>query len=91
MQKTVLITVKGNVQGVFFRQRTKEKAESLGIKGQVENLENGDVQIIATGQSPAIDELVNWCQTGPPRARVEKVIVMDVAEREFGGFSIVRG
>ena len=32
------VFVSGIVQGVFFRQKTKQQAESLGVKGWVRNL-----------------------------------------------------
>ena len=49
MLQTISIVVKGKVQGVFYRQSTREKAKGLGIRGTVKNLENGNVEIIATG------------------------------------------
>jgi acylphosphatase len=56
MLQTISITVIGLVQGVYYRQSTKEKALELGISGFVKNLPDGNVRILATG------DLV---QTGP--------------------------
>jgi acylphosphatase len=90
MEETYSITVTGNVQGVFFRQTTKEKADKLGLKGTVENKEDESVVIIATGPKEQLNELVKCCHEGPPRAKVENVIVQKIPLQEFYSFSIKR-
>jgi acylphosphatase len=90
MPKTVSIIVSGKVQGVFFRQSTKELATALDLKGQVKNLSDGSVEIIAVGEAEQIDRLVRWCWSGPPRAKVEQVAIKDLPSRSFDKFSIDR-
>ena len=90
MLQTISITVSGMVQGVFYRQSTKEKALALGISGIVENLPDGNVHIIATGTADQLDQLVQWCRQGPPRAKVTAVNVEPVAQQVFMGFVIQR-
>ncbi|MEI9808619.1 MAG: acylphosphatase [Bacteroidota bacterium] len=75
MLKTVSIIVTGKVQGVFYRQSTKEKATSLHITGEVKNMPDDTVHIIATGTGEQIEQLVSWCKQGPPKARVASVFV----------------
>jgi acylphosphatase len=77
LDKTVkaLVTVSGRVQGVFYRQSTKDKAESLGLTGWVKNESNGKVALEAQGPRGSIESLIQWCHEGPPYARVEKVDV----------------
>ena len=88
--KTICITVKGDVQGVFYRQTTKEKALDLGITGKVMNLENGDVRVIASGDEEKLNKLVEWCRQGPPRASVQEVSVEQMPLTGFDEFRIVR-
>ena len=88
--KTISITISGRVQGVFFRQSTKEKASELGVSGTVRNLSNGDVQVIATGSKDQLDELISWCHTGPSRAEVSKLVVEELLPENFDGFRIIR-
>ena len=88
--KTVSITVSGKVQGVFYRQSTKEKAEELGITGKVMNLENGDVQVIASGQEEKINQLIEWCRKGPSRALVYGIEIKELPPEDFSYFKIVR-
>lgn len=90
MQQTVSITVSGKVQGVYYRQSTKEKALSLDLKGQVKNMPDGSVYIIATGEKNNIKQLIDWCHQGPPRAIVSHVSVKELSFRLFEKFDIVR-
>ena len=85
------ISITGKVQGVFFRASTKDKADELGVTGEVRNLPDGGVEVIACGQEGQVAQLVAWCHDGPPRAKVEQVVVEEAAERRFEGFKVVRG
>lgn len=69
-------TVRGRVQGVGFRFFVARVGYRLGIRGHVRNLPDGRrVEVIAEGSRPALDELVQELQAGPPLARVESVTV----------------
>lgn len=74
MSETISIIITGKVQGVFYRQSTKEKAKELNITGTVKNLDNGNVHIIATGTSEQLEKLIDWCWQGPRRATVTAVV-----------------
>jgi acylphosphatase len=88
--QTVSITVKGRVQGVFYRQSTKETGTELGITGKVKNLSNGDVHIVATGTEEQLQKLIEWCKRGPDRAVVTDVVVQKVPLQTFDRFRVVR-
>jgi acylphosphatase len=90
MVSTYSIIVRGKVQGVFFRQSTKEKADELGITGRVMNHSDGSVHIIANGTKEQIDQLKEWCHQGPPGAKVESVKMEEAARQEFRSFTIQR-
>ena len=90
MLQTISITVKGKVQGVFFRQRSKEKALMLGITGKVMNLQNGDVEIIATGTDEQLNKFTEWCMQGPPKAQVDSIKIKDLPIQLFDHFTIER-
>lgn len=72
------IRIKGKVQGVFYRQSTKETAEKLNVRGWVKNLPDGSVQIEAQGEGESLLKLVEWCQTGPKKAKVNAVEVKEL-------------
>jgi acylphosphatase len=89
MQKRAIIIVTGWVQGVGFRAHTQRKARALGVRGYVQNLDSGHVEIVAEGEAETIERLIQWCRQGPPLARVEDVKVEFAdATGEFGEFSI---
>jgi len=86
--RTYNITVKGKVQGVFFREKTLKKALELDIKGTVKNLTTGDVYILAQGDNPNIMAFVQWCRIGPEYAKVDEIKIKKSEEKEYSGFEI---
>ena len=67
------VNVTGRVQGVFFRDSTREKAEELGLAGHVTNTSDGGVEAVFEGPADSVREMVRWCEQGPPDASVEDV------------------
>lgn len=65
--------VSGRVQGVFFRASTREQALSLGLSGEVRNLDDGRVAVTACGPQAALESLQRWLWHGPPQAAVSDV------------------
>ena len=65
--------VSGKVQGVFFRESTRQKADSLGITGHAINLADGRVKVLACGGDQALGELESWLREGPDSAEVSQV------------------
>lgn len=84
------ITVKGKVQGVFYRASTKQMADLLAIKGFVQNEPNGNVYIEAEGDDELLVKFVQWCQHGPENAVVEHVSVTDGPLQVFDSFEVRR-
>ena len=72
VQKRIHIFVTGRVQGVFFRQSTKVMAIKNNVKGWVRNLDDGRVEIIGEGEIQDIENLIQWCKTGPANSRVDE-------------------
>ena len=73
----VRATVRGRVQGVWYRDSCDHMARALGVKGWVRNLPDGSVQVVAEGEREAVGALLEWCHEGPPRANVTGVDVVD--------------
>ena len=72
IQKRIHIFVTGRVQGVFFRQSTRVMAIKNNVNGWVRNLDDGKVEIVAQGKEQDIENLTNWCKTGPANSRVDE-------------------
>jgi acylphosphatase len=67
------VYVSGQVQGVFFRDSARERAEQLGLIGWVRNTPDGRVEALFEGPSESVREMVRWCEDGPSHADVENV------------------
>ena len=82
MKIRVMITITGAVQGVNFRHFTQQSALRHDVKGWVRNLPSGAVQGCFEGEEMDVMTLVDWCRTGPSRARVDEV---KIEKGEFSG------
>jgi acylphosphatase len=71
----VHVFVSGRVQGVFFRQNTRLKAETLGVRGWIRNLGDSRVEAVFEGEAVAVNNIVEYCHHGPSSAKVENVEV----------------
>ena len=87
--RRVHIWVSGNVQGVFYRQSARKRAEDLGLSGWVKNLADGRVEGVAEGPQEAVETWLAWCRQGPASARVDAVTVRDEAPTGEAGFRIL--
>jgi len=90
IQKRIHIFVTGRVQGVFFRQSTRVMAIKNNVNGWVRNLDDGRVEIVAEGENQDIDNLADWCKTGPANSRVDKFELLDEenSDGEFENFEV---
>jgi len=83
------VLVSGQVQGVFFRDSTRQKAEELGLAGWVKNTIDGQVEALFEGPSERVREMVRWCEEGPQRASVESVDTdFESAGGDLEGFEV---
>ncbi|MCK6616449.1 MAG: acylphosphatase [Cyclobacteriaceae bacterium] len=88
--KHVNLLVKGHVQGVFFRASTQEVAGQLGITGFVRNEPDGNVYIEAEGGEEQLQKFIKWCRKGPPRARVDRMEVVESSLQYYTTFEVKR-
>ena len=89
MKKNVHVIVKGRVQGVWFRANTKQKAEQLGVSGWIRNTQDGCVEAIFEGEEKCVNEMIDWCNRGPPLAKVNNVEVKNQnPKNNYNGFLI---
>ncbi len=82
------VVVHGTVQGVFFRDSTRRKAQSRGVTGWVSNRGDGAVEAHFEGDPEAVDSMVGFARDGPRGARVDQVDVEEVAVEGLEGFEI---
>lgn len=89
MQKTVRIKVFGRVQGVGFRIATAQLAQSMNVRGTVENLSDGTVLIYAQADSEVLSEFITKVKQSPsPLGRVSKLETLPAPARDYPDFKI---
>jgi acylphosphatase len=81
--------VVGRVQGVGFRDFVIRKARILGLQGYVRNDSSGNVEVVAQGTRPALEQLLVLLRQGPSAAQVRNVqFTWREPIEHFSGFRI---
>lgn len=78
MEMVLHFLVRGRVQGVGFRWFVQRRAAEIGLRGWVRNTEEGDVEIVASGDVRALDELRRDLRRGPRGCRVDHLLENDL-------------
>lgn len=86
---TVHIIISGFVQGVGFRWFVKDNADRLKISGWIKNNPNGNIEVLFSGASQSVKEMVDLCRQGPPGSEVKNVIIEEREEQASEGFKIL--
>lgn len=86
--KAIRAAVRGDVQGVGFRDATLQRAREHEVMGWVRNEEDGSVRVHAEGADAAVEALVEFLNEGPPGARVAAVEVESVKAEGHEQFAI---
>jgi acylphosphatase len=66
--------VHGRVQGVGFRWWVRSRALELGLVGWATNLPDGRVEVVAEGERPALQALLDALNGPGPPGRVRTVV-----------------
>jgi acylphosphatase len=82
------VIVRGDVQGVFFRDTCRREAARAGVSGWVRNLPDRTVEAVFEGEPASVERLVAWSGRGPAQAVVDGVDVVDEAPEGLVGFEI---
>lgn len=82
------VVVRGDVQGVFFRDSTRTEAERRGVAGWVTNRSDGAVEALFEGEPDAVQALVDFSEGGPSQADVKDVDVEDREPEGLSGFEV---
>ena len=91
MKSAAKFTIQGTVQGVFYRQFTKQKADELRLTGFIRNLENNDVEVYAEGEKEDLKKLFELLKQGPPHSQIRNVNVEEKTwTGDFPDFRILR-
>ena len=84
----VRYVVQGRVQGVGYRYFVLRHAEELGLAGYARNMPDGTVEVLAEGDTNALDKLEERLREGPSFAHVSGVDRLAIEERGASGFHV---
>ena len=82
------VIVHGHVQGVFFRDTVRRRAQAEGISGWARNTSDGTVEVVLEGPADRVERLVAFCREGPRGAWVDRVEVLEESPEGPSGFVI---
>ncbi len=82
------LVITGQVQGVFFRDSTRRRAETRGVAGWAANRDDGAVEVVLEGPADAVEAVVGYCRRGPSRAQVDTVEVLHEEPEGVSGFRV---
>lgn len=83
------VVVHGWVQGVFFRDTVRRRAEGAGLAGWVRNNWDGTVEAVFEGERTAVERLIAFCHEGPRGASVDRVELVEEDPEGCSGFRIL--
>lgn len=86
--KCLQLIVSGKVQGVFFRDSTRRKANELDLVGYAKNMHDGNVEVVAQGDEENINELIEFIKNNPGHSKVEKIKINYKELENFNEFEI---
>lgn len=79
----------GRVQGINFRRSVMREALAIGVRGWISNQPDGSVTGIFAGEESNVENLIRYCLTGIPLARIDTHEIHNSAEEEFDTFRIL--
>jgi acylphosphatase len=82
------LSIHGRVQGVWFRDSVRRRADEHGVNGWAENLPDGSVQAVLEGDPAAVRAVAVFCRAGPRHARVDHVDEYEEEAEGLQGFEI---
>jgi acylphosphatase len=82
------LVVHGKVQGVFYRDSTRDAARNEGVAGWAANRSDGTVEVVLEGPPAAVQSVVDYCHRGPSSARVDDVESYDETPEGLSAFEI---
>ena len=78
----------GRVQGVFFRDSTREEAERREVTGWVKNRDDGSVEAVFEGEPDMVEHMVWFVRNGPGSSDVARVDLDEEEPEDLRGFKV---
>lgn len=83
------IYASGRVQGVYFRENCKKKADKLEVLGWIKNLKDGRVEGVFEGDRSKVEKMVSWTRRGTIWSAIDSFdLIWQDYKNEFTDFEI---
>ena len=87
----LMVSVRGKVQGVGYRESTREVATEYNVYGWVRNEADGRVTAVLEGGEEHVLSVVEWMRSGPRHAQVGELTWTEEAYTgSFDSFAVQR-
>jgi acylphosphatase len=73
VNRTVKAMIRGQVQGVGYRDWAQRNAVAMGLRGYVRNRRDGSVELVLCGPDEQVGCMLELCRKGPRLALVSSV------------------
>lgn len=83
------VVAHGLVQGVFFRDSLRRRADTARVSGWARNNADGTLEAVFEGDAGEVERLVGFCRRGPRGARVDRLDVFEEEPEELARFVII--
>ena len=74
MDERIEVVISGRVQVVMYRDFATRKARGLGLVGEVKNLPDGTVRVVAEGPRATLERFVKKLHRGSLLSRVDGIM-----------------
>jgi acylphosphatase len=82
------VVLTGRVQGVFFRDSLRRRADTRGVSGWARNRPDGSIEAVFEGPETEVVGMVSYCREGPRDAHVETMDATSEEPEGLHGFAI---
>ena len=76
--ETRLVRMRGQVQGIGYREACVRRAREMGITGWVRNLMDGSVEVLVQGSPKQLVDMCTWLREGMPAALIDEFEVTEL-------------
>jgi acylphosphatase len=80
------LTIRGRVQGVWYRGWAVRNARELGLAGWVRNCRDGTVEAVVQGDAANVERFIELAKEGSSGARVDSIDAREAAPIRAAGF-----
>lgn len=90
MKKSLRLTLSGSLQPMFYFPYVKQQADKLKVRGFIRGLGDSKVELFVEGDSNAVQDMLDVCQTGPFNTAIRNMEQKEERFQDFKDFRIMK-